>query len=157
MAAMGEIYTSVEINAPVERVWEIFLDMKKFGEWNPFLPKVLGNPADGKVMEFVFLFKLFGRNVYFPLPMKVTRFVPNTELSWCGNVPWLLGIWSYGYHSFSFHSRGSDKTEFSHKFLYFGPLMSIPLRFKKIRNDLIEVQEGMNQALKVRSESQMGI
>lgn len=31
---------AVEIEAPIERVWEILVDVERYGEWNPFTPQV---------------------------------------------------------------------------------------------------------------------
>ena len=42
---------AVEIDAPVERVWEILVDVGRYGEWNPFTTRVetdlnVGSPVD---------------------------------------------------------------------------------------------------------------
>ena len=31
---------AVEIDAPIERAWEILTDVERYGEWNPFTPSV---------------------------------------------------------------------------------------------------------------------
>lgn len=41
----------VEIEAPVERVWDILVDVERYGEWNPFTTRVetdleIGSPVD---------------------------------------------------------------------------------------------------------------
>lgn len=41
----------VEIEAPIERVWEILVDVDRYGEWNPFTNRVetdfeIGSPVD---------------------------------------------------------------------------------------------------------------
>jgi len=46
--------TSVEIAAPIERVWQIMLDTARYGEWNPFLVRVDGEPRlDGELLLHV--------------------------------------------------------------------------------------------------------
>ena len=30
----------IDIEAPAQRVWDILLDVEKYGEWNPFTPRV---------------------------------------------------------------------------------------------------------------------
>lgn len=42
---------SVEIDAPIERAWEILIDFERYGEWNPFTPSVatdfeIGSPVE---------------------------------------------------------------------------------------------------------------
>jgi hypothetical protein len=34
------VRAEVEIDAPIERVWEILNDVDRYGEWNPFTPRV---------------------------------------------------------------------------------------------------------------------
>lgn len=41
----------VEIDAPVEGVWDILMDVDRYGEWNPFTTRVatnfeIGSPVD---------------------------------------------------------------------------------------------------------------
>ena len=42
---------TVEIEAPIQRVWDILVDVERYGEWNPFTPRVktdfeIGSPVD---------------------------------------------------------------------------------------------------------------
>ena len=42
---------TVEIEAPIERVWEILVDVERYGDWNPFTTRVetnfeIGSPVD---------------------------------------------------------------------------------------------------------------
>lgn len=42
---------AVDIDAPVERVWEILTDFKRYGEWNPFTTRVDANLEVGASVE----------------------------------------------------------------------------------------------------------
>ncbi|WP_419861995.1 SRPBCC domain-containing protein [Candidatus Palauibacter sp.] len=41
----------VEIDAPVERAWEILTDFERYGEWNPFTPSVATDFEIGAPVE----------------------------------------------------------------------------------------------------------
>jgi hypothetical protein len=45
-AKMTMATAKAEIEAPIEKVWQIMLDLQRYGEWNPFIVKV---DADGPV------------------------------------------------------------------------------------------------------------
>ena len=34
------VRAEVDIDAPIEHVWQILVDLDRYGEWNPFTPKV---------------------------------------------------------------------------------------------------------------------
>ena len=37
MAKPYEVETSIHIDAPIKKVYEVMLDLNQFNEWNPFL------------------------------------------------------------------------------------------------------------------------
>ncbi|WP_419950810.1 SRPBCC domain-containing protein [Candidatus Palauibacter sp.] len=46
---------AVEIDAPIERAWDILMDVQRYGEWNPFTPRVatdfeIGSRVDLRAM-----------------------------------------------------------------------------------------------------------
>ena len=43
---MPTVTANAEIEASIEKVWQIMLDVQRYGEWNPFIVKV---DADGPV------------------------------------------------------------------------------------------------------------
>ncbi|MCO4748157.1 MAG: SRPBCC domain-containing protein [Proteobacteria bacterium] len=70
------VHQAVEINAPIERVWEVLADFPRYGEWNPF---VVGVEGDAYVGSHITL------NVVFPSGRKarakevVTEWQPPTS------------------------------------------------------------------------------
>src|SRR2546422_9293011 len=51
---MLELRTDIEIDAPVERVWEVLTDFDRFPDWNPFIRRIPGNAQVGSRLD-VFL------------------------------------------------------------------------------------------------------
>lgn len=150
---MDEIYTRIEIDAPPAKVWSVWMDFDKFPEWNPFLPAVKGDVKKGKVWEKVFITRMFGRNWYTWLPMRVIHLVENQELSWRGRVPWILAIFSFGIHYFTLEERPGNKTIFAHRAVLMGPLMTLPMfLFPALMRKVAKVQEEMVVSLKQRCE-----
>ncbi len=50
MSTLSIITDRIQINAPVDFVWEVLTDVEKYGEWNPFTPQArtdfkIGSPA----------------------------------------------------------------------------------------------------------------
>ena len=41
----------VEIAAPPKRVWDVLIDLDRYGAWNPFTPKVVTDLAPGSPVE----------------------------------------------------------------------------------------------------------
>ncbi len=39
-SAPNRVRAEIEIDAPVERVWQILKDVDRYGDWNPFSPRV---------------------------------------------------------------------------------------------------------------------
>ncbi len=71
---MIENYTEVEIDAPVERVWEIMTDFEAFPDWNPFIKKMRGDLEVGATLhEKVYFF----RGWFAPVSLKVIHATEN--------------------------------------------------------------------------------
>ncbi len=48
---MKELRTEIEIDAPVERVWESLVDFTSSPEWNPLIRRIDGTPEVGTRLE----------------------------------------------------------------------------------------------------------
>src|SRR2546426_2508439 len=64
---MLELRTDIEIDAPVERVWEVLTDFDRFPDWNPFIRRIGGNAPIGSRLD-VFLRAAGARGVRVPPP-----------------------------------------------------------------------------------------
>src|SRR3989449_9730720 len=80
---MLELRTDIEIDAPVERVWEVLTDFDRFPDWNPFIRRIGGNAQVGSRLD-VFLGASGTRGMRFR--PTVTKVVPNRELRWLGRL-----------------------------------------------------------------------
>ncbi|MEM9013725.1 MAG: SRPBCC domain-containing protein [Pseudomonadota bacterium] len=71
----------VEINAPASVVWEILIDLPKYGEWNPFCIACestleMGAPVKMKLKSYITPDEVFDNCEY------VCAFEPEKQLSW---------------------------------------------------------------------------
>ena len=73
---------SVEIDAPIERAWRILMDVERYGEWNPFTPRVA---TDFEIGSRVDLRAMIG-----PVPLKqverIERVEPPGRLVWTTTI-----------------------------------------------------------------------
>ena len=42
---------AIDINAPQSQVWDVFFDLKNYGNWNPTIPMGLGKLAVNETLE----------------------------------------------------------------------------------------------------------
>lgn len=73
---------TVEINAPASLVWEILLDMPKYGEWNPFCVACestleMGAPVKMKLKNYTTPEEAYFENTEF-----ICAFEPEKLISW---------------------------------------------------------------------------
>lgn len=142
---MKVLDTSIDIDAPPERVWSILMDFETYPSWNPFITSIEGDqrvggklkaqlsPPDGKAMTF---------------KPAVQVFEEGTELTWLGRVL-LPGIFD-GRHTFRVEARDGGST-FIQREQFTGIISGLLMRF--IGEDTEKGFHLMNQALKERAES----
>lgn len=49
------VSTEIIIHAPIQKIWEVMIDVKKYGEWNRFIRKISADqdiPTPGTAMKF---------------------------------------------------------------------------------------------------------
>ena len=46
------IYREIVINAPIDKVWDVIVDLKRYGNWNPFMPKLSAGFNVGEKIKF---------------------------------------------------------------------------------------------------------
>ena len=74
------ITVDIEIEAPVEKAWEILSDLERYGEWNPFLIKVESNKVLGD--PTILHVKWIGAKKSFIQPEILTGYEENKKICW---------------------------------------------------------------------------
>ncbi|MEM9558011.1 MAG: SRPBCC domain-containing protein [Acidobacteriota bacterium] len=77
MVEKDSVRAEVEIDAPVETVWQVLTDLDGYGDWNPFTPAAESTLAIGDPIHL--RVRLFGRRTI-PWTERISR-----------NAPYMLG------------------------------------------------------------------
>lgn len=130
------IDTEIKLNAPVEKVWEIFTNFERYPEWNPFVKELKGEVKEGNQIEVA----LPGMN-FKPI---VLAYKPKKELIWKGKF--LVKGLIDGQHEFLFNENPDGTTTLIHREKFSGIL--IRFLIKKLKVETKQGFEEMNMALK---------
>ena len=141
-----ELHTEISIDAPVDVVWDVLVDLERYGEWNPFVVESAGRvevgerlvnrlqPPGGRAMTF---------------RPTVTEVDPNRTFEWLGHLG-LPRVFD-GRHRFELRPTSSGGTTFTHSERFDGVLVRV------MRSSLDSGTkagfEAMNAALKARAEA----
>jgi hypothetical protein len=142
---MELIHTEIDLEAPSEPAWRVLMDFGSYGEWNPFLRAIEGNPVPGGRLTVEMELPVGKKRVFRP---RVTRCVAGEELRWLGHlgVPGLLD----GEHAFVLERFRPDRVRFFQRELFSGLLVPVV----RSRRDQIEAAfVRMNEAFKARVEN----
>lgn len=140
---MKEIRTEIDINASPARVWQILTDFASYPQWNPFIRRIEGEPAEGAKLRIYITTPAGVNREYSP---KVTRLAAEQELRWLGKMPGLLS----GEHIFAMEPVGEKSVHLVHREVFGGLLASF--FGSSLDNDVKKGFEEMNSALKQRAE-----
>ncbi len=132
------VRTTVEIDAPREKVYAVLADLESYPEWNPYHRKVEGKFEEGADLT-IHVLRPDGKQV--EVPPHMLRIVENEEITWGGGIH---GIF-YGEHSFFLEAKSGGKTLLRHNEDFSG----IAIGFADLPPDVIaEGYHQMNMALK---------
>ena len=141
---MKTLQATVDINAPVDRVWSVLSDVAAYPEWNPFIRRVEGTLQPGSRLT-VRIEPPGGSGMTFKPTVQVVE--PDRLLRWLGRLL-LPGVFD-GEHSLELQPLDGSRTRFIQSERFSGIL--VPL----LGSALTRTQRGfeeMNQALKARAE-----
>lgn len=142
---MRELATSIEIDAPPDRVWSVLTDFDSFPDWNPFIRSARGEVEPGAKLE-VRIEPPGGRAMTFKPTVLVAE--PGRELRWLGRLL-LPGLFD-GEHIFRIEPLESGRSRFGQAERFSGVL--VPL-FGKTLEQTRRGFEAMNEALRRRAEA----
>lgn len=143
---MKQIETSIDIDAPPQKVWDILTDFNAYGRWNPFIPEISGEPTEGKTL--VVTISPPGKNEMTFKPRVRTAYPPR-EFAWLGHL-FMPGLFD-GEHRFLIEETKDGKTRFTQREEFRG--MLVGMAWKGLEPSTRKGFEEMNAALKMRAES----
>ena len=142
---MREIKTKITINASKEKVWNTFIKVEKYGEWNPFIESIHGNLQVGEQIE-VRLTPPDGKAMTFKPTVLV--FDENKEFRWLGKL-FFKGVFD-GEHYFQLIDNQDGTMTFIHGEKFKGFLVGL---MGSILDNTKKGFELMNEALKKEVEN----
>ena len=143
---MKELHSEIEIDASVERVWEILTDFASYPQWNPFIRQISGELKVGERLE-VRLEPPDSRGI--TLRPTVLRAEPNRVMRWVG--PLLVRGLFDGEHSLATEPLEGNRVRFVQHEAFKGVLVRLLAR--SLDKNTLRGFEEMNQALKERAEA----
>ncbi|MCF2972057.1 SRPBCC domain-containing protein [Synechococcus sp. Nb3U1] len=143
---MKEISTSIDINASVQKVWQILMDFSAYEQWNPFIRSIEGQAREGSQLQVQIQPPGGQRMAFKPTVVAV---LPEREFGWLGHFI-LPGLFD-GEHRFQLETLGEHRVRLTHSERFSGLLL--PLLSKSLDTTVRQGFEAMNQALKSRAET----
>jgi hypothetical protein len=138
--------TAIEIQASPRRVWTILTDFAAYPGWNPFIPRISGQPAAGARLA-VQIRPPGSRGMTFRPTVLAAE--PDRELRWRGRLL-LPGILD-GEHAFLIEPAGDTTVRFVQREVFQGLL--VPVLARSLDTGTLEGFRQMNAALKRRAEA----
>lgn len=142
---MKEYHTKIEIDRPIQEVWNFLINFDKYPDWNPLVGRLSGDFQEGGTIE-VYIIPL--KKSFFPT---LTSLIPEKEIVWKGvqGAAFILA----GTHYYRLNALGDQGTELEHGETFTGILSN--LLPKKMLANMEQVFKDHNQALKNVMENEM--
>jgi hypothetical protein len=138
-----QVRTTIDIDAPAQRVWDILVDFERYAQWNPYHVSVQGEARQGARLS-VQVLRPDGKRVH--LEPHVLRLAEGRELTWGGGI---RGVF-HGEHVMRIEPTGPGTVRLVHDEDFSG----FAVRFADLPPQVLtEGYQRMNRALKRRAEA----
>jgi hypothetical protein len=138
------IATTVDIDAPAARVWEVLVDLPAYREWNPFIVEAEGAVAVGSTLA---LRMALPEREPMTINPRLLVVEPQRELRWKGRL-WLPGLFD-GEHAFVLTPLENERTRLDH-FENFSGLL-LPVARSMVYDATVQSFHALNSALADRA------
>lgn len=144
---MRSVHDQIDIDAPPERVWEVFTDFVSFPSWNPFIRKLTGELVPGQKLQVTLR---LGPGTMRLRP-RVTVVSPAREIRWLDQqrIPHLFDV----DRAFEFEPNGTSGTHFAQSEVGSGLLA--PIIMTILHRWLKQGYAALNLALKAQAEGSL--
>ena len=141
-----EIQTAIEIQAGVERVWQVLTDFDAYEEWNPMIRWAKGTATPGGRLKVRFQPDVRKRaRIFWP---RLITVIPGRELRWLG-YPRIPGIFDID-HYWIINPCGDGRSHLLHGTAILG--LSAPIFSPMLEGSTRKAFIDMNLAHKARAE-----
>jgi hypothetical protein len=141
--------SSIDIDAPPGRVWQVLTDLADYPGWNPFIVSAGGTVEPGGVLSLT-MQPVGGRRVRVrPTVLEAT---PGRRLRWLGRAG-ARGIFD-AEHTFTISDRPEGGVRLEQDEEFRGVL--VPLMARSLNRRTLPAFRAMNEALKRRAEAGPG-
>ena len=145
-SSVTDIATTIDIDAPRAKVWEILVDIARYPEWNPFIRSIQGELVRGARLEVRIQPGGAKGMTFRPIVLAADA---GRELRWLGHLLF-PGIFD-GEHCFVIEPIAAGRVLFRQSERFNGIL--VPLFRGSLDRDTRRGFEEMNRALKVLAEA----
>ena len=115
---MKELYTEIQINAPVSEVWKALTDFSQYENWNPFIIKAQGELKPNAILQIIVRPPGKKAQNYQIILLKVD---PQKELRWLGHF--LISGLMDGEHIFEIQTNSDGSVRLIHREYFRGLLV----------------------------------
>ncbi len=141
------VRTTLDIDAPREKVWDVLADFDSYNEWNPFIRDIRAKMEAGADVDFK---ADAGKGRPVKIQARMLRASRPTGFCWRGPRSAVLGAIFNGEHYFELERIDDDHTRLIHGEYFGGAIPRVAPRW--LTRTMVPIYDRVNAALKKRVE-----